>query len=459
MGDNGCKFSFIYVCDELHPVEHSYVQTGIYDANADLFGNTNSSSSARDHAQIIADCLNQLIQVKTENASRYDSVFIRPDGVVKFKIRRNSSDHLSAVNIQTTRFTGSVEEAGEKFRLDSEITKACHENVSNIQLESLCEATHSDAELCSAVKWEASCRWLEKYIATLKSGLDQQDGKIVALTLSNECGKLVENPEKLNSFYEDDHKSPKIKHVLIVLAGSDKVSPLDLHEVSVYLGSLCDEGPENIWLGSSIYNVQTEASKLLDACDSGNLINYLSQRYWDWNHDDWMNADCQITLQYSELSYLLLLYKFHIWQNIFPDMDAWSFLHLQNPSNEDRQPKFIDPHDYRLNWGGHGSRKGSWIQCDNCKDKVLYSNDVTRYWGGYIEKTWNTQMETRVKKRDLICYWWHGCKWGGRRVNLTWWCVKCYRDHHKCSYVEALENLEIFKYSQKRYTRRYANKV
>ena len=453
MGTVRCTYSFIYVCEELHPAE-SYEQAYMYDVNAESHRNTAKTSLAHEQALLIADSLHQLIQVKAEDAARYDSVFIRPDGVVEFKIGGESCEPASAVIIQSTRFSGTENKTAENKLLVEEITKACHGNVNDIQLESLCEATRPNADMLSNAKWEASFRWLEKYVSSAKTELDKQDGKIVALTLSNETGKLVENPEKLNSFCVEDHRSPKIKHIVIVLNGSGRASTVDLHEISTYLGSLCDEGPDNIWLGSSVYHPQTETSKLLDTCYSGKLMKYLTQRYWTWNHDDWMNADCQITLQYSELSYLLFLYKIHLWQNVFPDMDAWSFLHLQNPSNEDRQPKYIHPYDYRLSWRGCGGRRGSWIQCDNCEGKVFYSNDVIRYWGGYIEKTWNTQMETRLTKRDVICYWWHGCKWGGRKVNLTWWCVKCYLEHHKCTYVEATERLGVFQYSLQRHQRK-----
>ena len=454
-----CTYSFIYVCEELLPAE-SHERVYMDDANRESQSNTDKTSLDHEQALLIADSLRQLIQVKAEDAACYDLVFIRPDGIVTLKIGGESSELPSTVTIQSTRFSGSVNKSAENKLLVEEITKACHGKVNDIHLESLREATSPNAGMLSNAKWEASFRWLERYVSTVKTELDKQDGIIVALTLSNESGKLVENPEKLNSFCVEDDRPAKIKHVVIVLNGSGRVSTIDLHQISTYLGTLCDEGPDNIWLGSSVYHPQTETSKLLDICYSGNLMKYLTFRYSAWNYDDWMNADCQITLRYSELSYLLVLYKFHLCHNMLPDMDAWSFLHLQNHSNEDRQPRYIDPNDYRLSWRGGGGRRGSWIQCDNCRGKVFYSSDVIRYWGGYIEKTWNTQMERRLTKRDLICYWWHGCKWRGRRVNLTWWCLKCYLDHHGCTYVEATERLGIFRYSQQRQQRKHViNKV
>ena len=78
-----CKFSFIYVCEELHPTVYSCAQTGMCDAHTEWPGNTNSASFAREHAEVIADSLKQFTEVKTEDATRYESVFIRPEGVVK----------------------------------------------------------------------------------------------------------------------------------------------------------------------------------------------------------------------------------------------------------------------------------------------------------------------------------------------------------------------------------------
>ena len=80
MADKCCSFSFIHVCEDLRKTEDDS-QEGIV---AEFQASIRTKSAVDTYANLMLDSLDMLIRVKAEGVGRYDSVYLRPDGVVKF---------------------------------------------------------------------------------------------------------------------------------------------------------------------------------------------------------------------------------------------------------------------------------------------------------------------------------------------------------------------------------------
>ena len=307
-------------------------------------------------------------------------------------------------------------------------------------------------------KWDECCQWLTTYTDNKRALTEKKGGQLVSVILSGKRGKGAENPEVSGPFRYVYSEEARIGHVIVILAGNKAVSCEDLAMVGAQISSACHHGPERIWLDPSVRNLNTDACRLLEAYDNGWLLSHLICRCFKIQTEEMLlNPIWKIPME--------LYHAATWWLSTFPyipiggDVDICATYLLQfhdsliSAMNIERQPQRIPWGDHRLR--NTGGRCHTWIQCDNCKDRIPYSGDWIRYWGGYLAKTWNCDPSGRkILKQDLIFLWAHGAEYEGHPIDLRWWCVDCYMYKYKCTEAIAMDALQVNRHQDGRRSRK-----
>ena len=438
-----CAFSFLYVCGD-PDIARADVSADMHASEGREIGRTSSYHTWHPYYKCIGSSLERLLNDEASRIQQCRCIYIRTDSAMELSVQSFIQDLPAKPIIQHETCKGCATGIIREMDILEAIENALGSK-QEAKLYQKCQLNHfatSDQDVKKG-KWANSFTWLDTYVSSIIDENCATGGEIVVVILSNHGGLLADNPDSLNTLITFQHGDKKFSHVIVLLAGTADVTDEDLSNIAEKISTKCHYGPAKIWFHPSALNRQTDACRLLEAHNIGRLLTYLAFRFYEEPAVPPFSA-------YTQWD----------WFQQLPTTDYWdAFLRCPIPvlrlGNLYRKPRYIDEKDHRVTF--QGGRKGSFIRCDHCHQRIEYGSDVVKYKGGFVDKTWNREWSGAwLSKRDLVFMWYNGFKVNGKEVNYTWCCVECYQDRYECTSEEAEIQLELYKFADTRRARREA---